>query len=313
MAYVKPRSREIIVDKQGMELFSHGTVAFPIAFYDVDFTIDRFLWHWHEELEFGVVVDGEMIVSVGSKEYSLKAGDAYFVNAGVLHRGENSTNQSCRAHLIVFHPRLVGGSHDSVYWQDYINPLVDDKKLQGLFLLADVPAQKNVIEIIQAAWNSYLEQAPGYPFQIRNYLSELLLLINGNRDQSNKMPDAKYLRSYQRVQVMMEFISKNYSESITLQDIASSAAISSSECLRCFRQIIHVTPIQYLKDYRIKRAAELLKSTSAQISEIARQCGFVEMSYFSKVFRERYGQSPLDFRKILRSRKEETAYGAGRR
>ena len=96
---------------------------------------------------------------------------------------------------------------------------------------------------------------------------------------------------------MLDFISRNYADAITLREIATSASISPSECLRCFHSIIHTTPIQYLMDFRIKQAAELLRTTQLQVSEIARRCGFMEMSYFSKVFKMKYGYTPMEFRK----------------
>lgn len=299
MAYPPQQScnHNIIIDKRGMELLLHGTPAFPIAFYDVDFVHEEFLWHWHNEFEIGIVEEGELLIFIGSDQHRLKSGDAYFVNSGILHAGHSIDQLPCRVHLLVFHAMLVGGSSDSVFWQDYIRPLTEDPSMQGLCFFSDVPSQKPAIAAILDAWRSYEDHTPGYPFKVRNSLSDLLLLICKNADNPHEIPTIRYLRSNHRVQTMMEFIANHYSDPITLKDIAASAAISPSECLRCFRRIIHTTPIQYLQDYRIKQAAGYLKTSTSLISEIARQCGFMEMSYFSRVFRKKYGRSPQEFRK----------------
>ncbi len=291
------KAREITVNKQGMELLSHGTSAFPVAIYDVDFTIDSFLWHWHDELEFGVVAAGEIDIYIGTNTYRLKAGEAYFANAGILHAGYNVSLQTCRLKMIVFHPSIVGGASGSVFWQDYVKPVIEDRSLQGLYLSPAESSQRLAVEAILAAWQSCADRSPGYPFQVRNILSEILFQISKNQEQPHTNLDMKYLRSNQRVQQMLGYISKHYADSITLREIADSAAVSPSECLRCFHNIIHITPIQYLRDYRINQAAERLKTSSACVSEIARQCGFLEMSYFSKVFRKKYGCSPVEFRR----------------
>ena len=82
--------------------------------------------------------------------------------------------------------------------------------------------------------------------------------------------------------------------------IAASAAISPSECLRCFHDMIGTTPNQYLRDQRTQRAAELLCGTGLQVSEIAAQCGFQDASYFARAFRQVYGCGPTEYRRKAR-------------
>lgn len=95
---------------------------------------------------------------------------------------------------------------------------------------------------------------------------------------------------------MLTFIKRHFGEELSVRDIADSASISESECLRCFRKILDTSPIAYLKTYRLQRAAELLETTSRKVSDIAAQCGFGEMSYFAKSFREIYRCTPSQYR-----------------
>lgn len=90
--------------------------------------------------------------------------------------------------------------------------------------------------------------------------------------------------------------SKHYNGELTLAKIAESVNLSENECLRCFRNMISTTPIQYVKQIRIQKAAELLISTDWKISDIGSECGFQEMSYFAKIFRELKGCTPGAFR-----------------
>ena len=82
-------------------------------------------------------------------------------------------------------------------------------------------------------------------------------------------------------------------------EIAGSASLSESECLRCFHNTIGTTPIQYLKSYRIKKAAELLSNTERKIVDIGMACGFQDMSYFAKAFRGIYGCTPSEYRRCF--------------
>ena len=86
-----------------------------------------------------------------------------------------------------------------------------------------------------------------------------------------------------------------------MRSIAAAASLSDSECLRCFRTSIGSTPIQYLKHYRLQQATSLLISTDKKITDIALSCGFQDVSYFTKSFREHLGTTPTQYRKERRS------------
>ena len=89
-------------------------------------------------------------------------------------------------------------------------------------------------------------------------------------------------------------------ENVTLEEIADSAAISISECIRCFKAMVHVTPINYLRQYRLEKAADLLLHTDLSISEAASYCGFEEMSYFTRCFRSQFGVTPTLYRRTYK-------------
>ena len=66
--------------------------------------------------------------------------------------------------------------------------------------------------------------------------------------------------------------------------------------LRCFRATIGTTPIRYLREYRIDRATNRLTNSQASIADIAATCGFQDISYFTKTFREMKGLTPKAYR-----------------
>src|SRR5699024_2831309 len=151
-------------------------------------------------------------------------------------------------------------------------------------------------DLIEASWLSCRNEEYGYESQVRENLTRLLLLIGDGRPQMLMENAEKYRRYNERTKQMLTFIKRHFGEELSVRDIADSAAMSESECLRCFGKILDTSPIAYRKAYRLQSAAELLETTSRKVSDIAAQCGFGEMSYFAKSFREIYRCTPSQYR-----------------
>lgn len=84
------------------------------------------------------------------------------------------------------------------------------------------------------------------------------MLLVGNRPAAEKRPTEKMLRDEGRIKTMLQYINAHLGEELTTARIARCAAISESECLRCFRSMVGSTPIHYVRTLRIYKAAELL-------------------------------------------------------
>lgn len=291
-------------DSKGHELVRHGTDAFPIACYENDMAKDVVPWHWHEELEAGVVLEGSLVFAAGKERYILKQGEGFFLNGGVLHRCWDD-QASCHLMSMVFHPRLVGGSLDSVIYQNYVEPLLEDRALECIRLSPEVPWQAEMMAQMTGCWQACVQEPMGFEIKARNLLSEMLLALHHYAPAAKKMPSVKALRDAERIKTMLQFIHDNCAEEIRLEQIAASAAVSESECIRCFRAAIGATPVQYLRHYRVRRAAQLLSGTEEKISSVCALCGFQDISYFTKTFREIMGCAPAEYRR----KKRETPAG----
>jgi transcriptional regulator GlxA family with amidase domain len=81
-----------------------------------------------------------------------------------------------------------------------------------------------------------------------------------------------------------------------VSEMAEAALMSKSNLTRKLKELIGLTPGDFLKEARIKKATELLKNTNMNISEIAYRCGFNDPKYFSKVFKSSIGKTPSEYR-----------------
>ena len=107
----------------------------------------------------------------------------------------------------------------------------------------------------------------------------------------------------------ISFIEANYARALTLKEIADWAGVSDSYLSRAFTKCIGENFNHYLRRYRVERAKELLRLSELKIYEVARQVGFWNVRYFSRVFYEFAGVTPANYRQSLVKGKPEHADG----
>ena len=289
-----------ILDRSNREQTKHGTASFPIACYHDDLAREAVPWHWHDEVEAFVVSEGAAVVTMGTENCVVRTGEGIFINAGVLHSCEAFGADGSRLHSLVFHSRLVGGSVESVFHQKYVLPVTENRAFPGIHLRRDVPWQAALAEEIEGAWQDCVAESPCFELRVRDRLSRLLAGLGAHLASMETPGSPRALRNGERIKAMLQFIMDHYGEEITNADIARSASVSESECLRCFRATIGSTPIRYLREYRVEQAAQRLISTEMPVGEIAARCGFLDASYFTKTFRELKGATPGEYRRVGR-------------
>ena len=103
-----------------------------------------------------------------------------------------------------------------------------------------------------------------------------------------------------------ETLRKNYQQELCLADLLAEAHMSKSYFLRLFWRYMGTTPYNYLVNFRITQAKELLVLTDHSVGEIAQKVGFGDASNFSTRFAKATGQSPLQYRKSALKPQEGT-------
>lgn len=275
--------------------------AYPYAFHHVSLNITEVPWHWHEALEFNLVVAGSVKVCTATQAQVFHKGQGFFINSNVLASMENIENCVLDSHL--FHPIFLSGHFKSVFETKYINPVTQNRNLELICLREESGHQKQILGKLRQL--SRLQADDDTEFQTRNLLSEIwLLLLEEIKNADSSIFHAPQ-KNQDRILTMIAFIQENFAERITLEEIADSAAVSTRECLRCFKAAIHQSPMDYLIEYRIRAAKKLLETTDFSITDIALRCGFNSNSYFTKLFHRSCGKTPNAYRKELQELKEQ--------
>ena len=125
-------------------------------------------------------------------------------------------------------------------------------------------------------------------------LYELLLVIS----ECKGLSVSEHSLSAPDVSAAVQYISEHYHETVELSKLANLAGLSEGHFCRVFKAHTHMRPMEYIIHLKTERAKDLLMEKSRiPVSDIAKRLGYTSSAYFSKVFKDRVGVSPEEYRK----------------
>ncbi|MCI1982903.1 MAG: AraC family transcriptional regulator [Oscillospiraceae bacterium] len=250
--------------------------------------------HWHNAVELIYVLKNSFVVLVNSKKYRLQEKDIMYIPGGDIHEFCSETPTGVRI--------FINFEFSSL--SSYINAERIYTQLRDVRLIT--PDAGDLYENIESELQRMLkEQQNGGAAQELFYTArmlDILVLLCRSIPSQIHMGDLKNggrkdLGLY-KISKSLEYIEKRYMEDIHLKDIANAAGFSEYYFSRLFKEITEKNFHQFLNEYRIKKAEELLADSSQSISETAYAVGFSSIATFDRVFRQIKGCSPKNYRKL---------------
>lgn len=293
------QATKIEVNDNLQETVKHGSYDFPMAIYTDKFNLfeDGYIrWHWHKELQFSYSLYDKVVVFIEDEKITLSPGEGIMINSNVLHQIKPYSNSNCMMFSLDFDPALIAGTEASLIEKKYLTPIIESNNLKFISLKPSVQWQKKILEHLELIFTLYNEKPYGYELEMKNHLGILWLNLIREMREEIKTSASTISNDNERVKLSMQYIHKYYADNILLDNIAMAANISKSECCRSFKRILKVTPFEYLMEYRISKASELLLKNNESISNIAFDVGFGGISYFGKVFKKYRNCTPSEYR-----------------
>jgi AraC family transcriptional regulator, exoenzyme S synthesis regulatory protein ExsA len=250
-------------------------------------------WSQHNYIYY--VLSGQKIMHTPERPWTLTKGTATFVKKGACIVEQFHEEPFC---IVVF-----------VIPDSFIRTFLEEN---GSFLRrqSSPPTPELVIpiepdEMLHAFYQSilpYFETKQALPERmIELKFTELLLHILSN-PMNSKLID--YMRSVanERVVSIEQTMDLNYAYNLSLQEYATLCNRSLSSFKRDFKEIYKTTPGKWLLERKLQRANFLLTTTNKPISDIAFESGFENITHFSRVFKQKFGNPPVNYRKSFESK-----------
>ncbi len=248
--------------------------------------------HWHSDLQFIYVTDGKIAVKTLTDEKIISQGEGIFINRNIVHFIDKI--DKCTYNSFIF-PEYFLSFYAGSPAADLTFRITENNVISTIAFDKKTGWHKKVLNNLNKLVTLEQEKDQMYCYDVLLTLSQIWYEILKNTKITNKNKESNLSI---RTRCFLEYIEDNYKNEITLNDLAKSANVSKSECLRCFKKTLGITPYKYLMDFRLSKAEKLLFQTDLTILEIAVQTGFNNQSYFGKCFKERMGLSPKEYRKI---------------
>ena len=249
--------------------------------------------HWHEDLQFIYVLEGDIEVVTFENRIALHKGEGFFINKNVVHLVNKV--DTCHYNSFIFPDSFlrfyIGSPADEIVGQ-----IVSNENLP-FFHIANTTHNQNILQVLKSLTTFEQNKTALYPYEVLSSLSQLWLEFCRIIDFQKPPVCKKDSPLAVRMAVFLQYIALHYHEDLSLETLSRSANVSKSECLRCFKTTLQTTPYKYVIEYRLSKAADLLKSTDKPIESIADEVGFSHVSHFGKCFREKTGFSPSEYRK----------------
>lgn len=244
--------------------------------------------HRHEQIvEISYVSSGHGICELNGTLFPIAAGDLVICNSQVLH-DEFIDSSNMKLFAVAATDIEMEGLRKNCLIPDHMSPVFKLGERSDEF--------QTMVSLLFAQANS---NAPRKNEICQSLFRAFYLMILDVIDQIGSpetIPDAQAAL----ISHMRSYIDRHFAEAFSVAQMAEEFDISTSYLSRVFRKSMGCSASDYLTRRRLGEAQTLLLNTSIPVSEIARNVGYPNQSYFTKIFKRQFGISPLRYRKVSR-------------
>ncbi len=240
-----------------------------------------FKTHWHDRLEILRIISGKLYVNISGNTITAEKDTLVIFNPCQPHTAVSGAN-GVKYFVVMFDVDKFFNSAKAT--NKYLKPLFEQNILLNNYV-DDRKILKEVDSLIELAKSDALLATAQVYMLLGRFFSEKYF------KQAEKTPNNR--KFYQ----VTEYLNKHFSEEITLSQLSRTFGYNESYLCQKFKECTGLTITNYINILRLEKAQELLKNTDKQISEIAYQCGFNDLTYFSHCFKKYLNISPANYRK----------------
>jgi AraC-like DNA-binding protein len=233
------------------------------------------------EFQIVYISEGEGIFKSENLTYNVKAGSVLLILPGIKH---------------LYRPLLETGWHE--YWVGfkgaYFSRLLEEGRFSAEHVFFETGLHDSILLLFNLILDEVQSQRPLYQIRacaaILSLIAEILIR-DRRKDELNS-----YQKIVEKAKCLME---SNVFREIDLTSISDQLGISTSRLNEIFKTYTSMTPYQYYIQIKIYKAESLLEQHDLSVKEVAYKMGFEDQYYFSRLFKNKTGVSPSEWKNYV--------------
>lgn len=274
----------------------HGTALVPFSLYECPMPelFTHVLTHWHEEFELNYVWEGEGEIYLNGEKYTVSVGDILVILPNVLHAAYPRRGSSLKYDAFVFHPSLLGIGNNDRSAVECVYPLLKGQMKINCYITKEREDYQEFLDCIRQILSAARENKGHSDLLLKSGLFRFLYLLEKGASLN---PEAE---SFERdlIRPSLRYMEEHYGENVTICQLAGCCNLSKSYFMSCFKKATGISAMEHLIQLRIRAACEALHKTDRNISDIAANCGYSNLSNFNRQFKRYVGCSPGNYRRM---------------
>ncbi len=257
----------------------YNAAAIKALKFEVEANHGCFRTHWHDRVEFIRLHKGEMYVGYGKNITKLHAGDLMLIPPKTPHKGYTI---DCDVDYDVLMFDVRSFYNDTEICKTYLPAIFD-----GRARFKSVMTDSETVD----CYDNIIEKATNVSLEVSAEIYRLFYLLF----EHNLLEFRDEISRDNTIMEIIKYMEENFGQELTTVSIADHFGYSSEHLCRKFKSATGLTPMNYLKIYRMEEAYKMLKNEGGSIMEIAERCGFDDSNYFTRCFKAHFGMPPTKF------------------
>ena len=238
--------------------------------------------HWHRSIEIFALFEGKLEFYVNEKRYPLKPGEFMLVNSNEVH-SITAKDQNLTVVL-----QIPLSAFEKYYTDERFIYFSHSSRLQD----------EEVMKLIQDMYHTYFQKECGYELKVQSQFYMLIyLLVTKYRKTEVDLELVRHTKKLNSLSAITAYMKDNYTKDLSLESLAKIFGYSPTYLSRMFQKYAKTNYKVYLDQIRLEHAYKDLVNSEASIGDIAIGNGFSSSKAFSRVFKEKYGMLPSEFRR----------------
>lgn len=261
---------------------------------ELDWSLKKYRgWHYHEEVEFLLILKGELTCYRPEERFVLRDGDVAVFGSSEPHT-TIQTNEADLSYIVFQIDLRKYWDFSTLSTMQYFSEVRRPLSYLNYVYISNEEVRQQTASLIHEIYEEMNNAQIGYEFAVSSRIKNILLLLLRNDTRMQLNYNNNLLLS--RLQPAIDYVETNLSNKMSISEICLLVNMSYTYFIKMFKQAVGMTFSDFVVHKRITKSEQLLLTTDSSIADIAEMVGITNLGHFYEMFKRQNGCSPKQFK-----------------